>query len=79
MKRKSKMKRLISIPIVNFRDMDDQIGVVMLDPTKVPEGTDWGLLPGVHDDPEHGELIVSFTTHWLPKKGAVGTKEGGEK
>ncbi len=47
------------VPIVLDRDTDNIIGVVTLDPNKVPAGTDWGLQPGEKE----GKIILFSTVH----------------
>lgn len=46
------------VPVVLNRDKDNVIGVLTLDPSKVPSGSDWGLQPGVDVD----DKIILFST-----------------
>lgn len=63
---KQKLVRVWQVPVVLDRDTENVIGVVTLDPMKVPEGTDWALQAGEKD----GKIIL-FSTF---RKGDVGKK-----
>lgn len=66
---------MVKVPIINFRDPKDEIGYVMMNPKRSPEGTDWALIAGVDEDGK----IVAFTTHWTKRRGTPGTTEGGTR
>lgn len=58
MKAKHKKSKVWQVPIVLERDAGDVIGVVTIDPTRVPKGSDWGLQPGV----DGNDNIILFST-----------------
>lgn len=50
--------KVFQVPVVRNRNQDDVIGVLTLDPNKMPSGSDWWLQLGVDGD---GKIILVTT------------------
>lgn len=53
-----KSVKVWQVPVVLNRDNGKVIGLLTLDPDKVPKGTDWGLQPGIDAKGD----IIAFST-----------------